>query len=91
MKQLDQPFTYIETAQAPLQIGEYTIRPVARAAAIHWPNGGFIWNRPVALEVQQGDQTERFPIPDITRWGQIGAMIVGAGVAFLLWWLWPRA
>ena len=85
MNQDDRLFSYEEVAHAPMQAGGYTVTPVACAAAIRWPYGGFIWNRPIAVDVQQGDQTERIPIPDVTRWGQIGAMVAGAGVALLLW------
>lgn len=85
MNQNDRLFTYEEVAHAPVQVGAYTVTPIARAAAIRWLYGGFIWNRPVAVEVQQGDQTERIPIPDVTRWGQIGAMIAGVGLALLIW------
>jgi hypothetical protein len=90
MNQLNPLFRYSETALTPIEIGEYTIRPVANAAALQWPFGGLVWNRPVAIEVQQGDQIERIPIPDGTRLAQIGAMIAGVGVALLLWWYWRR-
>ncbi len=85
MNQDNGVFTYEEVTHAPMQVGGYTVTPVARAAAIHLPLGGFVWTRPVAIEVQQGDQTERIPISDVTRRGQIGAMIAGAGIALLLW------
>ena len=88
MNENDRRFTYEEVAHAPVQVGRYTVTPIAYAAAIHFPLGGFVWNRPVAVEVQQGDQIERLPIPDVTRLGQIGAIFAGAGMAFLLWLVW---
>lgn len=88
MNQFNQPFTYVETAQAPLQIGKYTVRPVARAAALRLPFGGLVWNRPVAIEVQHGDLVERLPIPDVTRRSQLVAAAAGAMLAVLFWLLW---
>ncbi len=85
MNTFEQPFAYTETAHAPLQIGEYTITPLARAAAFQFPFGGVVWNRPIALEVRQGEQVERLPIPDVTRVGQIAAAAAGVIVAVVIW------
>ncbi len=90
MNPLNPLFRYSETALTPLEIGEYTIRPVAHAAALRWPFGGLVWNRPVAIEVQQGDQIERIPIPDVTRLAQIAAAAAGAMLAIVLWLLWRK-
>lgn len=78
---------FTEMAHAPLYIGEYTVTPLATAAALQLPFGGLVWNRPVALEVRYGEQVERIPIPDVTRLGQLAAAAAGAMFAILLWLL----
>lgn len=87
MNQPHSPFTFTETAHAPLYIGEYTVTLLAHAAALQLPFGGLVWNRPVALEVRYGEQVERIPIPDVTRLGQLAAAAAGAMFAILLWLL----
>jgi hypothetical protein len=60
--------------------GGRTIRPQSRALTVRWPGGGFVWNRPVALLVQQGEDSERIPIVDLTRMTQWG--LAGVGLIF---------
>ncbi len=47
-------------------IGDVTVTPQSRALTIRWPNGGFVWNRPVAVLVERDGSTERVPIVDVT-------------------------
>lgn len=87
MNQPNSLFTFTETVHAPLHIGAYTVTPLAHAAALQLPFGGLVWNRPVALEVRHGEQTERISIPDVTRLGQFAAAAAGAMFAILFWLL----
>lgn len=49
-------------------------------------SAGLIWNRPVAVLVQEPDGTERvLRIPDITRQAQILLLALGLFGAFLIW------
>ena len=63
-----------------VSVGDFTVKPQAQAVSVRWPNGGFVWNRPVAVLVQQGDQETRLPILDVTRLAQIG--LFGLSVIF---------
>ncbi len=50
------------------------ITPQAQALIIRWPNGGLVWNRPVAVLVEHGASSDtlptRVPIVDVTRIAQ---------------------
>ncbi|MCA9901564.1 MAG: hypothetical protein KC433_25460 [Anaerolineales bacterium] len=57
----------------------HTLIPESQALIINFPYGGFVWQRPTAVLVQNGNQTERHPIVDITRlatWSIIGTGII---------------
>lgn len=62
-----------------LKVGDATLTPQAQALTLRWPTGGFVWNRPTALWVERGGQTERIPIIDVTRrarWALYGLSFV---------------
>jgi hypothetical protein len=63
-----------------ITVGDVTVTPQSQALSVRWPNGGFVWNRPVAVLVQRGEETERIPIVDVTRMAQLG--LLGLGVVF---------
>lgn len=66
----------------PVTVGDVTITPQAQALIIRLPFGGLVWNRPVAVLVEQGGQTRRIPIIDITRVVQLG--LLGLSLAFAI-------
>lgn len=51
------------------QIGAYTITPVVQSVGLRWPNGGWLWQFPLAVEVVEDDngRQQRLPIADPTR------------------------
>jgi hypothetical protein len=64
-----------------------TVTPQTQALTVRWPNGGLVWNRPVAVLVQQGEQTERMPIVDVTlvvQWILFGFSLVFSAIILLL-------
>ena len=63
-----------------VSVGDVTVTPQSQALTVRWPNGGFVWNRPVSVLVQRGEGTERIPIVDVTRMAQLG--LLGLGVVF---------
>jgi hypothetical protein len=65
--------------------GGRTITPQSQALVIRFPFGGFVWNRPTAVLVQQGEQTEQIPIPDITRLSQLALLIATISLTLILW------
>jgi len=61
-------------------VGDVTVTPQSRALIIRWPRGGLVWNRPVGILVERGEQTERIPIVDVTRMAQLG--LLGLSLVF---------
>jgi hypothetical protein len=41
---------------------------------VRLPKGGFVWNRPTAVLVEQDGQARRIPIVDVTRILQVGLL-----------------
>ena len=62
--------------------GDVSVTPQSQALTIRWPNGGWVWNRPAALLVERGEQTERIPIVDVTRIAQLG--LLGLSLVFTM-------
>jgi hypothetical protein len=74
-------FVKVEThAGNPISVGESKIVPLAKVVRLQIPGwlGGIIWNRPVAVVVQTGeDQEQIVPVVDVTRAAQV--IIFGSG------------
>jgi len=62
--------------------GDLAVTPQSRALTIRWPNGGWVWNRPAAVLVDQGGEQRRIPIVDVTRIVQL--MLYGLSLVFVL-------
>ena len=73
-------FIQLKTVQGTaVHTPHHTIIPESQALIIKFPYGGFVWQRPTAVLVQQGDQTQRHPITDVTRlatWSVLAASIL---------------
>lgn len=53
-------------------VGDVAVTPQSQALVVRWPQGGFVWNRPLDLIVEQDGEAKRVPIVDVTRvmtWG----------------------
>jgi hypothetical protein len=77
------------SAGEPVQVNNLTVYPVARSYRINIPGarGGVVWNRPLAVIVEDNQGTRQvLPVIDRTRRLQIA--ILGAGLVItLLTWL----
>jgi hypothetical protein len=83
MAQLSDILRWETTTGDAIAVGGLTIRPQSRALIVRWRNGGLVWNRPVAVLVDQDGQTRRLPVRDPTRVVQIGLLGLGL-VCFLV-------
>ena len=50
-----------------VHINNITITPQSQSLTLRFPWGGLVWNRPVAVQVEQNGETEHMPIMDVTR------------------------
>lgn len=62
----------------------HTLIPESQALIIRFPFGGFVWHRPTAVLVQQGEQTQRHPIVDVTRQATWAIIALGFLIPLLL-------
>lgn len=62
----------------PWTVDERTLTPESQALVVRFPYGGFVWNRPSAVLVNENGATRRLPIVDVTR---LALMVMG-GVTF---------
>jgi hypothetical protein len=73
-------FIQLKTVQGTaVQTPHHTLIPESQALIIKFPYGGFVWQRPTAVLVQQGEHTQRHPITDITRlatWSVLAASLL---------------
>lgn len=68
----------------PATVGGRTVTPQAQVLALRLPFGGFVWNRPVAVLVEENGRSQRLPIPDITRMIVLAAVVVSTAVAVFI-------
>jgi hypothetical protein len=62
-----------------------TIRPISRVLSVWWrPYGGAVWNRPTAVEVEEGGVIEVVPIIPVTFWAQVGISTLVIVIGLLL-------
>jgi hypothetical protein len=72
-----------EMSAASVTRGDISVTPRSQALVVRWPGGGLVWNRPVAVVVEQNGQVKRLPIGDVTRGVQAGLLALGLAVAML--------
>jgi hypothetical protein len=64
------------------------ITPIGRVFQVSWPGGTFLWQRPVAIEVRQGDEVRRLSIQNATRRATTSIILAGlAVVVFTASWM----
>jgi len=73
----------------PIQAGEITVQPISQS--VHWAGKwfGFVWNRPVAVQVDDGQASYQLPVRDLTRTALI--ILWGLTTVFSLAMLSPKS
>lgn len=83
MKRLNQLIQWQTVSGSPIAVGDITVTPQSQALTVRWPAGGVVWNRPVAVLVERGGQTERIRIIDVTRVVQAGLLGLSLGLGMV--------
>ena len=68
----------------PVTVGERTVTPQAQVLSVRLPFGGFVWNRPAAVLVEENGRVQRLPIPDVTRMIVLATIVVSTAVAVMM-------
>jgi hypothetical protein len=88
MTQLQERFKWQTKSGETVSVGDMAVTPQSQALTVRWPRGGWVWNRPVAVLVERGEERKRIPIVDVTRVAQLGlyvlALMFGIAGLFLL-------
>lgn len=82
MTQSKERFKWQTTSGETVTVGDVAVTPQSQALTVRWPHGGWVWNRPVAVLVERGDETKRIPIMDVTRVAQLG--LYGLSLVFAM-------
>lgn len=75
----------------PVTVGEVKVTPQTRVLSLRLPGdhsavaGGFVWNRPAAVLVEENGRIQRLPIPDMTRMMVLAAVVVSTAVTLMMW------
>jgi hypothetical protein len=69
-----------EASAAPVTVGEVSVTPQRRALVVRLPQGGFVWNRPTAVTVEQAGAKRRVPVVDVSRLLQLGLLALAAAI-----------
>jgi hypothetical protein len=77
-----------EMREKPVSVYGKEITPISRVFQISWSGGAFLWQRPVAIEVRQGDEVQRLSIQNATRRATTSIILAGlAIVVFTASWM----
>jgi hypothetical protein len=74
-------------AGQPLITARGKVTPISSSLLVRFPFGGFVWNKPVAIDLEQGGHIQHLPVVDITRLAimtMTGVGIVMSALAILL-------
>lgn len=58
------------------------LTPIGRVVRVTWPGGAFVWHRPAAVEIQQGEERKLVPIVNMTR--RMSFFVSLSGVVFVV-------
>ena len=61
------------------------VTPLSKAIVVNLPMGGFVWNRPVGIEVERDQNIEQIPIIDVTLLAQLGIVAFGIFITTAFW------
>lgn len=67
----------------PFRRGRLVVTPISRVLAVRLPYWGFVWNRPVAIRLEEDGSTTQLPIVDVTQVAQIALFSVGLAAAIV--------
>lgn len=87
MERLRQYIQWRRFSGEPIVAGDVVVTPESQALIVRFPHGGFVWNRPVSIQVEDADSVRHIPVPDVTRFVQWGLIAVTAALALAMWLL----
>ena len=83
MATLSKLVQYETRSGQPIEIGDTVVTPTSRVLILTLPFYNLVWNRPVAVIVEQGDSRKKLPIVNVTLLVQSAALAIGMAVTIL--------
>jgi hypothetical protein len=77
MTQQQERFKWQAVSGKTAVVDDIAVTPQSQALTVRWPRSGWVWNRPVAVLVDRGEERKRIPIVDVTRMAQLGLYGLG--------------
>lgn len=68
-----------------IEFEDTAVTPLSKSLVLRLPIGGFVWNRPVGIEVEKDQNIERIPIIDVTLMVQLGLFAIGTILTIAFW------
>src|SRR5690349_20975195 len=76
-----EPILQVRTSRGePITTRYGQIVPLARVMQLRWPGGGLNWNRPAAIEFQQGQSQQELPIKNATSRAIFAIVVTGLAI-----------
>ena len=72
-----------EMRDKPITTHDREITPISRVFQVSWPGGAFLRQRPVAIEIYQGDVVRRLSIQNATRRATFIMILAGMAIVVL--------
>jgi hypothetical protein len=83
MAKLSEVIQYQTTTGLPRLHKDIVVTPVSRSLTVRLSRWGFVWNRPVAVLVEDGESTTELAIVDVTLLVQIGVFAAGLAATLI--------
>jgi hypothetical protein len=87
MERLKRYIQWRRFSGTPIVTGDVVVTPESRALIVRFPYGGFVWNRPVSVLVEDARGVRRIPVPDVTRYAQWSLLAISAILPLSMWLL----
>ena len=83
MRPFPEPFKIESHQGQPVHRGDVTVIPISKSLTVQLPFLGFVWNRPVAILIEEGETSQELPIIDVTFLAQLTFAPISLAAAVL--------
>ncbi|UCG24180.1 MAG: hypothetical protein JSW55_18990 [Chloroflexota bacterium] len=83
MAQIGNFIRYTTSSGQPIEKGNVVVTPISGALRLNLPFFNYVWSRPVAVLVEEGDSSKKLPIVDVTLLAQAALFGIGLSATIL--------
>jgi hypothetical protein len=74
---------YVRHEGNPIKHDHQLLTPIIGQLCLRLPFWAFVWSRPLAIRIEDGESTRELPIVDVTLLAQAGLIIIGLAASIL--------